>query len=341
MDKELKNKAKLIHKQSMSKSLMTGFSFGAVAVLILLFSLIHPALELVLIPFVLIPIYYAMTLIHLSFSYENNLNLSSIFQYFKMYFKRPNFGVFNIISNLIRSIGVGLLGSVVFGIVAIIVTSSIYGDAFYNVIQTLMEASMSAQEVDLVVLLGDNYKILYLYEIISTLPATVLSNAAFIYFINRSSLGIYLRLSYPKSDPNFLRQTFAYASKKYSKELRKDYWSLNWPFYLLLIIGMALGAFLGIYLYSNIELASALSLVGGALFVTPFLPFYFSNKEALYSKYEQNFINCSIEVTNAVIKNLQSRIELNEEEKKDLERMLNNLENPLEEHEENEDNKSE
>ena len=52
------------------------------------------------------------------------------------------------------------------------------------------------------------------------------------------------------------------------------------------------------------------------------------------------FINCSIEVTNAIIKNLQSRIELNEEEKKDLEHMLNNLENPLEEHEDNDDNKT-
>ena len=337
MDKELKLKAKQIHEQSKVKSLLTGYSFGALCILFFMFLLLDSLIGFLLIVLLLFPLYFAFTLIHLSFSYENNLNLSSIIQYFKMYFRRPNNGVFEIFLNLLKAIGVSILLSIVSSLIGLLICSFINDGAIQRAMETVMNLTMSGQEFDLVLALGDDYEIFYLFELISTLPPALLSSIYFIYKINRASLAIYFRLSYPKSDPMYLKQVFTYTNKKYKKEIGKDYWSLNWPLYLLLTIGVGAGAFIGLQIHNNFDFASSFALITGSLLMLPYLPYYFSNKEALYSKYEQIFVTCSLEVTNSFLKNLQSRIELNEEEKRALEQMLNKLENPLEENDEKED----
>ena len=55
-----------------------------------------------------------------------------------------------------------------------------------------------------------------------------------------------------------------------------------------------------------------------------FLPFYFSNMEVLYHRYEPYFKDGNKAAVEMILRRIQNSIELSEEEKEELEKSFNN-----------------
>ena len=114
--------------------------------------------------------------------------------------------------------------------------------------------------------------------------------------------------------------------KNVGRQIRKDYFSLNWPFIPLYVI-FSLGVGFVVAYYINLDSAwvSSLGVASGLLSLMFFFPFFFGNMEAIYQKYEMEYKRATIEVTQKLYESIRQRIDLNEEEKKTLEDALNRL----------------
>ena len=129
-------------------------------------------------------------------------------------------------------------------------------------------------------------------------------------------------------------QTTDKAVNNVTKSLFKDYLSLNWPLYLLFTIGFAGGIALGYFWKQDISYMFSLALSCSALCVTFFLPFYFSNQEVIYDKYDVYFQRGTEAVAKRLVNMMQQNIDLTLEEKKRIEDSLENRNNPLEDNKE-------
>ena len=109
-----------------------------------------------------------------------------------------------------------------------------------------------------------------------------------------------------------------------------DYWALNWPLYVLLLLGFGGGAYLGYVwgqnyssFYSDVVTTMvSCGFVFGAVGASLFMPFYFSNQEVLFDSYKDEFEVSMNNVTNFMLQNIQRNIDLSNEEKERLKQSL-------------------
>ena len=110
-------------------------------------------------------------------------------------------------------------------------------------------------------------------------------------------------------------------------EMRKDWFSLNWPMLVLSFVGMLAFGALDFFLIKRIDLLPTFVLVGGVALLMFYLPFYFANMETIYKKYETNFKEGNQEAIETILSRIQSSIDLSEEEKRNLEASLRGQDN--------------
>jgi hypothetical protein len=106
---------------------------------------------------------------------------------------------------------------------------------------------------------------------------------------------------------------------KIKKAYYRDWFSLNWPIIALSLLGATTGILLTILLFKNVAYLGASICVGSVLFVMFFLPFYFSNMEVLYHRYEASFKEGNKKAIEIFLERISNSIELSEEEKRKLE----------------------
>ena len=163
----------------------------------------------------------------------------------------------------------------------------------------------------------------------------------FIYNLSRASIMIYYRLHVRAGHPRLIRFIYNDARRRNMRRMIKDYVSLNWPLYLLLIVGFAGGAVGGYFWQHDILTMFACSLVGAALAVSFFLPFYFGNQQAFYDYYVDEFRQSTENVSNMFLKNLEANINFSEEEKEKIEKTLSDVQKPLNDNDEDDDSSDE
>ena len=141
---------------------------------------------------------------------------------------------------------------------------------------------------------------------------------------------IYHQLNHPTLNPRFTKIVYLDVMRRNRFKMSGDYLALNWPLYILLLGGFGLGSYFGYLLGENINIIYSdvittmvsSGLVGGAILSSFFLPFYFSNQEALFDKYAPEFEKSVTNVTNFMLQNIQRNIDLSNEEKERLESSL-------------------
>ena len=94
---------------------------------------------------------------------------------------------------------------------------------------------------------------------------------------------------------------------------------MNWPILALSFVGAIVGACVSILLIKDVTYLCAFICLGSVLFIVFFLPFYFSNMEVIYHRYEAYFKEGNKAAIEMIIARIQSNIELSEDERKDLE----------------------
>ena len=89
-------------------------------------------------------------------------------------------------------------------------------------------------------------------------------------------------------------------------------------------MGAVIGAIVSILLLKDVTHLGAFMCLGSVTLIIFFLPFYFSNMEVIYHRYEERFKDGNKAAVEMILRRIQSSIELSEEERKELEDSFKN-----------------
>lgn len=290
MAKELFKKSIESYKKHPLTSWILAIFCGLVLSGLVILCMLDTLLLIVVVPFILLPFLFACYMLHLGLGYDSTLTLTNFFKFFGMFFKRPFNGSFNFFRSLLKYLIASLICEALFGLVAYIVCVSINEAMFYQMFNTFMELVLSSEGiVDLQLALGDSYTMYLIFMNVSTIPASIVAFIYFVYNIVFYSGTIYLRASLRKLNGRFIDMVFKYTHKEIAKTYKKDFIALEWPLFVLLVVGAIVGSLIPLLFTSDTMIITLSGVAGGLLLMTFYLPFHFSNMETLYSKYEDSF----------------------------------------------------
>ena len=324
-------KARENYKKAAGQSWLLGLTTGILIAAILALDLVVPGLMIVTFPFLIVPIVFSATLHHIMLRRGAPLTVFGSFKSFILYFTGTFFGSFSIITSFLKSVLcfiiiefiVSMVASTLFQVLSPVFIESI--KAFTALIE-----DAEATTADMMALLEINGGILNTYLIVVFVPSFLASVIFLLYLLSRNSITIYLRMKLNNNNPRFIKMIYQDVLRRKRFKMLGDYFMLNWPLYVLLILGFSSGAVLGYFWKQDLLTVITVALSMGALLSSFFLPFYFPNNEALYEKYDPDFHAGAAVIANMLVKNLQESIDLSIEEKKALEKSLSEANNPLE-----------
>ena len=336
---KLRQQASEYYRHSPVSCWILGLTSGVLIAAIIALDLLVPFASFLTIPLLVIPVYFSATVQHVMLKTEAQITVTSSFRTFILYFKRDFFGTFSILFNFFKSLIVFLVIETVVSMVAS-TFFMLLNPSFEASVNTLYQLLYSYEFTyeDIVNQFTSNNYLLLNYIVISFVPAYFIALIFFIYNISRYSMMVYFKMHLRRTDSRFAKLVDQFALRGRRMEMVRNYLSLQWPLYLLLVIGFAGGSVFGYYFYHDIMKIVAFGLTGGALLGAFFLPFYFSNQQAFYDMYAGLYSQVTKDVTSSLIGNLQADIELSEQEKERLEETLSDVDGPLND-ESDEDNK--
>lgn len=317
-----------------------GITSGALIAAIIAFDLFIPFASFLTVPFLIVPIYFATTIQHVMLKSQHQITVRSSFRTFILYFRRDFFGTFSIIFNFVKSVLVFLILETTISFIAQYIFV-LLNPSFVASVESLyaLITSYDFNYQDIINALEANNYLLLNYATIVMVPSYVLATIFFVYNLSRYSMIVYYKMHIGRADSRFAKLVYQFSLRGNRMSMLRNYLSLNWPLYLLLVLGSAGGAVFGYFFFHDILKTIAFSLLGGALLGMFFLPFYFSNQQALYDTCVPLYKDVTKQVTSSIIGNLQADIDLSEQEKERLEETLSNVDGPLNDEGEDENKK--
>lgn len=336
---KLRQQASEYYRHSPVSCWILGITTGFLVAAILAIDLLVPFLSFLTIPLLVVPVVFSATIQHVMLKTNAQITMTSSFRTFALYFKRDFFGTFSVIFNFVKSL---ILFLIVETVVSSVASFLIYmfNPQFESSVNSLYQLLYSYEFTyeDIINQLNANNYMLLQYVVISFVPAYGIALIFFIYNLSRYSMMIYYKTQLRRTDSRFAKLVYQFALRGRRMEMVRNYISLQWPLYLLLVIGFAGGSVFGYFFYHDLMKILPFALVGAAVLAAFFLPFYFSNQQAFYDMYAGLYSQVTKEVTSSLIGNLQANIELSEQEKERLEETLSDVDGPLND-ESDEDNK--
>ena len=242
------------------------------------------------IPFVVLPLMFAAQAATRLMRDTSTLTLKGFFRCFFGYFSEHFRSSFRTIRSALFSLifyGGVLLTSFTVALPCFYAFNYLNFKEFVDTLPTLLNQTSSIDAF-----LDDYIKVFNMISVCTTFPALTAFAFVFVYLADRNSVSIFYRLDNVKNNGRYLALINDLVIKNNRKQFNKAYWALNWPFYLLFILGFAGGAYLG-YLYSFDS--SSLFTFGliGAIFVSFVIygPSLMANKEAIYKSLNNEYIN--------------------------------------------------
>ena len=321
-------------------SWILGLTTGILVAAIVAIDLVVPGIVAISFPFIIIPILFSATLQHVIFKTKGQLTFGSSLKSFTLYYNPRFFGSFSILGSLLKGLIVFLAFEMTISFIASTIfqaTSTTFIESLNALYETVYEYNFTYD--DLVNIFNMNGGILFTYLCAVILPSLFLAILVIFYSTSRSSIMIYYKMSAKNVSNRFAKLVYSDVLHHKRMAMFKDYWTLNWPLYMLLILGFVGGAIGGFFWKGDLVFMLSLGLVSGAVLGTFFLPFYFGNQETLYDTYAPQFISSTGNITNYLLNTLQKDIDLSIEEKEKMKENLSNLNNPLEDEDQNDNKK--
>ena len=308
-------------KSNISSYVAVGIMCGLFLILAATLSFIDVALFVLMIPFIILPIMFASHIACYYLEAQQPITMAALFRYYAGFYQPQFRSSFRGIRAFLISLAFYFGGMVLSYVIFYSIFQSVYGatfiESFSNLVKTYMYEEMSYE--DLISVLNENDGLLltfFTYVSSMPLPFAILW---FIYSISSSSISIYYRSNIRAVSNSLIRLALNNTFLKIKKAYLKDWFSLNWPILALSFLGAVLGAILSIFVFKNITYLGAFICLGSVLFIVFFLPFYFSNMEVIYHRYEAYFRDGNKAAIEMIISRIQSNIELSEDERKELE----------------------
>ena len=321
MDKKLRVLVKENRRKYRLPSILVGVAFSFSLILTIFIALFNPLISFILVPLLLLPTMFALILLHLGLTYGRDITLKDFAFHFKKYFKSPNSTSFDFFKTVAKSFIFYIIFSFIFTFVAYFVCSYIDKENTMKALEIYYNFLMNDLDGDLIIQLGDSYEMFHLFEMIINIPAITLTNLYIFYKFTLDFLSVYLRLSYPLAHSNFLNAVFKLTFSKHKKNILKDFFSLNWLYFLLILVGYIAGITFALHLSNSITWVCYVSSIFAIIFSSFYASNIFMNMEAIYQKYENSFNVASVFVTNAYLKRIQNTVELENEEAENLRKL--------------------
>lgn len=289
-------------------------------VLVALLSFIDEMAFFVAVPILAFPFLFASHVSCYLLEAAQPINWGNFFKYFISFF-RPQFrGSFRGIISFFKALAVYGVCLAVSSLTTFLIFQGIYGDTFFSLIKDLFfqyQSGVSMEEIQSLLNANNGMLLTFFSFVLSTpLPFAI---TAFIYFVSFSSIALYYRANVTSGAPSLLRLGIASAYNEAKKEMHRDWLKLNWPLIVLPLVGSISGGLVCIFAFkSYLSLAPVMTLSAFPLLVF-FLPFYFSNMEVLYQRYEKVFKESNKKAIEIILSRIQNSIGLSEEEKRQLE----------------------
>ena len=151
-------------------------------------------------------------------------------------------------------------------------------------------------------------------------PSLMLFSFVFLFLADKNSTSLFFRLDKRQYTGRYISTLNDIVIKNNKKAYYKSYISLNWPFYLLFILGVVLGFYLGSIYSMDYSTLFTFSIIGGLLvsFII-YGPMLYANKEAIYDTFKDAYdVEDSIlqnHVTNSIQDLIKTMNEMRDEKK--------------------------
>ena len=308
-------------KKNASSYVAVGVLCGLFITLLSLLSFIDGMIFLLTIPFFALPFIFASFIACYYLEVNQPINVPYFFRYFFGYF-RPQFrGSFRAIRAFLISLAFYFGGVLISYLVFYAIYQNAYGETFIESMNELVKQYLSNEftNEDLISILEANDGLLLTFFIYITSFSFIPAIIYFVTTIFYSSLSIYYRANVRSAVPSLIRLAINNTYDRYRRSIRKDWLKLNWPLYVLPLLGSIIGSLIYFFAVRNINFLSAIIIISSVVPLIFFLPFYFSNMEVLYHRYENTFREGNQMAVETILARIQNSIELSEEERKNLE----------------------
>ena len=336
----LKQHAFEYYKNAPVASWILGLTTGIVIAAFVALDLLLPALSFFIFPFLIIPILFSTTLQFISIKTNQQVTMMTSLRGFGLYFRRDFFGSFSYLSALLKAIFTFLVTELMISSIVSFAFMSFFPEfnetvlSFYELLQ-----SEETQLESLNAMFTSESGLMFIYFCIVFFPSMCVAIVYFIYNISRSSIMIYYRLHVRAGNSRLIRYIYNDARRRNMGRMIRDYLSLNWPLYLLIVLGFGGGAVGGYFWQHDLMTMFACSVIGAAFLTSFFFPFYFNNQQAFYDYYVNEFKISTENVSQMLLDNLQANINFSQEEKERLEKTLSDIKNPQDDNENDDLNK--
>ena len=317
-------------KTNPTSYLAVGVMCGLFLLLVVILAFIDPAILVIAVPLLALPFLFASHVACYYLQINQQISPTAYARYFVGFFRSQFRGSFRGLISFLKSLGFYFATLAVAGIVFYLIYKANFGDTFVDSFNSLVFNYVNNAEFtyeELIALLTQNDNMLLTFIVYISAVAIPLSMLAFIYYISFSSLSIYYRANVAFGAAALLKMSVGNTYARHRSEMRKDWFSLNWPMLALSLAGMLGFALLDLFLVKRVDLLPTFVIVGGVALLMFYLPFYFANMETIYKKYETNFKEGNQEAIETILQRIQNSIDLSEEEKKNLEASLRGQDN--------------
>ena len=226
---------------------------------------------------------------HLALKEKDELRFSNIFGFFGLYYRSPFSSSFAFFRSFIKSFVIDL-------IISIIVTGVLYyifsqSETFIATLNQLIEemASGSYSSEAITTARDANGGELGRFIDLSNSINYIALAIPFMYFVSKEEITIYLRVklvNVPLAN-QISRQCIRLNNKKYTKL----FLGLNWPLFVVWLLGSVGGILLSIFAFDNYGIAGPVGISLALALSAFFLPFYFANMEAIYEELAIDLVN--------------------------------------------------
>lgn len=277
-------------------------------------SLIGNIFLLIIIPFLIIPIFFAGHVAFIAIQQNEKITFGKALSYFLLYFKAPFNSSFSFMKSFFKCLLILILSTIVFSVCSYQILNAIFPARMHEFITELNNLiNTSAFTIDDVNKLFDVFKDIYLpMTYTAVIPAVAITTIFAVYYNTTYSMNVYFRLSCPIKDPTILLMISKIVGTKTKSTFRKDYFHLVCPLYLIMSVGFACGIIASIFMGRDYSFASILSVVFALGVSSFYLPFYFPKMQSLYESYSPIYQGALIATTsnlyNHVVGNTQEPI---------------------------------
>ena len=278
--KEIRTNALEIYKKHRLNSWILSVICGLFIAALFLVGILSELFYLLIIPFVVFPFLFSCFLNHASLSQKDELTANGLFRGYGLFFSQPYRSSFSAIRSFLKTllVEIAVSGAVLGICYAIYSQSETFTVTINEIVEQLANSTITNESLQ-ALLDANDYEVSH-YVNITNAITFLIGALAFIIFVTRESITIYIRLNI-RNIP-LAHQIARAAIKGNSKKFNKAYFGLNWPLILLLVAGMIGGCMLSIYAFDNYAIAGVLGLCMGTALMSVFLPFFFANNEAIY-----------------------------------------------------------